>query len=467
MGGSENGRPSPENFDDARSEMKVLLVVHQFFPEHRTGTEVLTLELARGLRRRGHAVEILAGDPAPTEVESTPLRRTRDEFDGFTIHRFHYGLRDSRDRFALHTSAPARTALVREVIAALQPDIVHVKHFLGLSSRLLPEVAATNTPVVFTATDFWAVCPRHTLFRTFDNQVCEGPGNGLYCIRCCISRRMPTWVARAYHTLAGTPFGVLLGARGRKINSLRNRPARVARDVNAADIVISATKFLADILIRHGIEPGKTRVVPYGVDIGAVGPRRAVPQRFTPAEPLRLGFIGSITEMKAPHVPLEALANLGEKVRAVSLDLYGKIDEGDRYCRLVREKADRCGGTVTLCGTFPHERIGEILSGVHLLVMPSIWYESTPLVLCAALAARVPVLVSRLGGMTEVIEEGVNGLSFPAGDSAGLGNVIRRLLDEPGVVAQLHRMIRPRNRSTADYTEDIEAIYREVVQKRP
>lgn len=113
-------------------------------------------------------------------------------------------------------------------------------------------------------------------------------------------------------------------------------------------------------------------------------------------------------------------------------------------------------------GTFPHDQIGEVMSGQHLLVVPSLWYESTPLVLCSALAAGIPALVSQLGGMTEVIQEGVNGLSFPPGDASALKGILLRLLDAPEMLAGLHRTTVARRRFTADYVEDVESAYAEV-----
>jgi glycosyltransferase involved in cell wall biosynthesis len=106
------------------------------------------------------------------------------------------------------------------------------------------------------------------------------------------------------------------------------------------------------------------------------------------------------------------------------------------------------------------------MSDHHLLIVPSLWYESTPLVLCAALAAGVPVLVSRLGGMTEIIEEGINGMSFLAGSPADLKAILLRLLDAPEIVAGLQRTTVMRRRFTADYVADIEAAYAEVRRRQ-
>src|SRR5262249_16904820 len=152
--------------------------------------------------------------------------------------------------------------------------------------------------------------------------------------------------------------------------------------------------------------------------------RREVPLRFSAAAPLRLAFMGSMTEHKGPHVILDALAALGDRAREIALQLYGQGNPGSPYFRDICAKAERLGGTAVMRGTFPHRRIGEVMSDQPLLIVPSLWYESTPLVLCSALAAGIPALVSRLGGMTEIIEEGINGMSFPAGDSSALKGVL-------------------------------------------
>jgi glycosyltransferase involved in cell wall biosynthesis len=110
-------------------------------------------------------------------------------------------------------------------------------------------------------------------------------------------------------------------------------------------------------------------------------------------------------------------------------------------------------------GTFPHEQIGAILRGAHLCVVPSIWYESAPLVLCSALAAGTPVMVSDLGGLTEVVQQGVNGFSFECGAPASLAKLIGTLLDD---ASWFRKRAEPTgNYRTPDvYAADIQAEYR-------
>jgi len=63
-------------------------------------------------------------------------------------------------------------------------------------------------------------------------------------------------------------MGIFLGSRRAKVTSLVQRHGNIVRDVNSSDMVVSATRFLADMLSRNGIDAGRIRVIPYGVDIG-------------------------------------------------------------------------------------------------------------------------------------------------------------------------------------------------------
>jgi glycosyltransferase involved in cell wall biosynthesis len=90
--------------------------------------------------------------------------------------------------------------------------------------------------------------------------------------------------------------------------------------------------------------------------------------------------------------------------------------------------------------------------------VPSLWNECCPLTIQEALQARVPCVVSGRGGMAELIEDGVNGLHARPGDVQDWERVLRRLIDEPQLVEQLVRGIRP-VRTMADHAREIFALY--------
>jgi glycosyltransferase involved in cell wall biosynthesis len=92
---------------------------------------------------------------------------------------------------------------------------------------------------------------------------------------------------------------------------------------------------------------------------------------------------------------------------------------------------------VEFMGRQDRDAVLDALGKAELLVVPSECYEGFPLVVAESFACGTPILASRIGSLDELVEEGVTGAKFPAGDEAALAASVRRLLaDQPS----LHRM---------------------------
>jgi len=79
----------------------------------------------------------------------------------------------------------------------------------------------------------------------------------------------------------------------------------------------------------------------------------------------------------------------------------------------------------------------EVMDSLDLLVIPSRWYENSPLVLLNALATHTPVVVSDVAGMTEFVEEGISGFSFQRGSADDLARVLGEVVLEPDRLRRL------------------------------
>lgn len=77
------------------------------------------------------------------------------------------------------------------------------------------------------------------------------------------------------------------------------------------------------------------------------------------------------------------------------------------------------------------------------LVVPSLWYENSPLVIQEAYGVGVPVVASRLGALTEKVEDGRMGRLFEAGNVDDLSSVLQTLVDNPHFLAQMAEQITP------------------------
>jgi len=109
----------------------------------------------------------------------------------------------------------------------------------------------------------------------------------------------------------------------------------------------------------------------------------------------------------------------------------------------------------------PNDKIIGILKQYHALVVPSQWLETGPLVVLEAFAAGIPVIGSRLGGISELVTDGVDGILVDADSGKGWNESLRILIDQPGVLRQLRAGVKP-PRSVASVAQDMIEIYREL-----
>jgi glycosyltransferase involved in cell wall biosynthesis len=176
-----------------------------------------------------------------------------------------------------------------------------------------------------------------------------------------------------------------------------------------------------------------------------------------------VGFIGTLYEHKGVHLLVKAVRQLPADV-PLEVRIYGSTEDYPDYCATLRELADG-DPRIEFRGTFPNGRIGEILSALDVLVVPSIWYENTPLVIYSAQACGCPVIASNLGGLSEAVEDDVNGLLFEAGDVGQLARAIGRLARDKTLLRRLAQAAKP-PKPIAVYAGELENLYGEILAAR-
>ena len=116
---------------------------------------------------------------------------------------------------------------------------------------------------------------------------------------------------------------------------------------------------------------------------------------------------------------------------------------------------------LSLAGVYERSEVSRVLRGMDVVVVPSVWYENSPNVILEAFAHRTPVIVSDLGGMAELVEDGVNGLLFAPGNSSALAAKLQQLVEHPGLLDQLREGIQP-VKSVAQEMAELQGIYRSI-----
>ena len=439
--------------------MRLLFVSRGFPPHGRWGTEAYTLQLARGLARDGHEISVfhpdLRDDLEPyslCESHSGPFHITRVTLPRTRSKRLEQSYEDRELEAAFE-----RTLLQQ------RPDLVHFTYLLWTLSVRLPMITKRHgIATVLTATDFGLVCHRGQYFdwRAAD---CGGPHPASVCARCI---REPSrdegspalisgkrWLARSL---------ALVGGAGQVVVSadLERREQVVRSALAAIDEAIAPTAEIARMLLYAGLSADKITRLCYAVDAERFSAASAIP-----ADDVKhIGFLGQFAPHKGAHVLLEAVARmesrLPESVEPWDVMLYGEGVEG-RHRRYPNELLRRAKSPrVILAPPFESSRVAEILSGLSCVVVPSLWRENAPLTALEARAAGIPVIASDVPGLSEIIEPGVHGALFKAGDAGALADLLRDVI--LGRIAPRHAPSQPV--SYDDHVAKVAWIYRKAVQ---
>lgn len=398
--------------------MNILTIVHQFLPKHAAGSEHYTYYLAKELVRRGHRLHLYF-----TEIDhAKPHASLRSgEYDGLPFfeainnHAFPTLERTYRDA--------AMEANLRTVLDAVRPDVVHVQHLHLHSIGYVDILKDRQKRILWTLHEYLPLCLRHGQLLRTDGALCQGPED-LECANC----------ARLWPPPEGAALpGAVLDELRQQAVGTRRRAMQAA--LSKVDLFVAPSSFLRDMYVACGfIAPERIEVSDYGFA------QRPAPARRRAADgSLRLGFLGTIADWKGVHLIVEAFNGLPE--RGLECRIYGDLTFLPDYSLGLRRARRHVG--VRFLGAFDNRRVAEILAEIDVLIVPSIWFENSPLTIHEAFLAGVPVLCSDRGGMAELVADGVSGLHFRMGDARDLRAKIVRLSTEPALLETLRRGIPP------------------------
>lgn len=381
--------------------MKIGHIVSDYLPHSLGGTQLHLRDLCRGLTRRSIECTIFAGergsdasefDTQADIYENVPVTRVTNNFRDF----------DRFDRLYVHPKIDVR---FDQWLDLERPDVVHVHHLSGLSTRLVDVAHARGLPVVLTLHDFWLVCPRGQRIHPETLEICEELDR----------ERCLTCLAALWPHLLPTDDRAISRARiERWETSMRSM-------LNSCELLIAPSDFHRERFVDFGLDPDRVVTVEHGLD-----------KTFLQAPPRTgsvrtIGFVGTVLKTKGVHVLAEAFRLLARP--ELSLRIHGEIANfhGDTsYGDELRRITD--GLAVSFEGAYAHEDLPKVLAGIDLLVVPSIWWESFCLTIREGALAGIPVLASDHGAMGEAVESGI-AAGFRPGDAADLARVLGEIID--------------------------------------
>lgn len=432
--------------------MKIVQVIHGFPPDNVAGSEVYTYALSRELAKE-HEVHVFHRIEDPRRGEYELQHVTHDGFSVWTINNTFKYCHSFEQTYKNDVIAKKFGGLLEE----LRPDVVHFGHVIALSTTLIAEAKSRKIPVIFTLHDFWLFCQLGQLLK-HDLSLCDGPEE-FECAKCLapqlairpnlrrafeVMRQfvpgfqentgLKRLLRRVYRQYAKLVFHIQRDGRAQ----IRARTEHVMQMYSQVDLFVAPSRFLLEKFIEFGVPRSKIVHQDYGFDTALV-----TDVAHRPSSRLRFGYTGTFIPSKGVHVLLEAF-NILEAPHA-ELRLHGRFapfhygyeDYPDRL-KLLSQKEN-----ILWCGEYENGEIGHILSEIDVLVVPSIWHENSPLTIHEAFLAGVPIITGNIGGMAELVEDGVNGLLFEVGNAQDLARRMQMVIDDRSLIGKLRKNIGP------------------------
>lgn len=407
--------------------MHIVHLVHQYPPEHLGGTELYTQQVANQQVARGHSVSVFV----PSAVTERKVD-VRDE-GGVRVYRVGVGER-SRTRVFLDTFGNQTLLDVLDAFVH-SADIVHIQHLMGIPHTILDHIQRAGKPIVITLHDYWFPCANAQLITNTDNTICTGPDAKWHnCGRCAVAR-------------AGLGQRPLLARSLRRL--MRRRHKALHKTFSQADAVIAPTNFVRDTYRNNRFDHPNFVVIRHGIE--ALAPKQS---RERADNRFHAVFVGSIAWQKGVHMLVEAFNQLPQG--DFRLTIAGGLDTFPDYAKDLQGRVRHEG--VEFVGRLTREAVWELLGSADIAILPTLWYEASPLTIDEFFAAQVPIIASNIGAMPEKIRHKVDGLLIPPNDATALRNAMARLHQDRDLLQQLRTNIRP-VRTIGEHVTDIEQLY--------
>jgi glycosyltransferase involved in cell wall biosynthesis len=435
--------------------MKVVHVPFCYAPDPMGGTEVYVENLARDLEAFDIGTVVVAPSDSTRAYTINNVRVCRYAVsDDVTDLAQLYGMDD-----------PLAASEFAKILDEEMPDLVHLHAFTrGVSLRLVQAAKQRGIPVVFTYHTPTVSCQRGTLMLR-GAEVCDGRLDVARCASCTLDGLGLTEPLADMIGRMPTSWGRWLGNRGlqsgpwtalRMSELICVRHAAFRNMMAGVDHIVAVCEWVQEVLILNNVPPSKISLSRHGIRWEPTSGKASSNNQT------RIAFVGRFDQTKGLHVLIEAF--LAAPTMQVQLDVYG-IAQSPANVAYQKKMQSLANGDsrIAFRGPIPTGETVPRLREYDFLAVPSQTLETGPLVVLEAFAAGIPVIGLDLGGIAELVEQGVNGLLLETNSVAIWAEVLQQVANDADLRARLKAGVRP-PRSSIEVARDMQAIYRTLLE---
>lgn len=372
---------------------KILIIAHGHPDHSKGGAEVAAYNLFKEYQQQGVDTLFLARTDKPSHGGSVFSTINSDREILFHTHMSDFFLFQSGNK--KHIWQDFRTLLIR-----YQPTVVHFHHYIHMGLELIREVKNTlpKCKIVLTLHEYLAICA--------NNGQMVKPGKQM---KLCY-KSSPTECTRCFPERSPADFFL----REQYIKSI----------FDLVDVFVSPSYFLIERYKAWGIPESKMVMIENGQpDVETPSPRLLAEGEVRG----RFAFFGQINPFKGVDVLLEAFDLLPDNVKQqVHLDIHGANLEiqTPEFQDKINKLLEKLGDIVTMHGSYESHEIGRLMEATDWMIIPSVWWENSPIVIQEAFNHGRPIICSDIGGMAEKIIDGQTGLHFRKSSHVSLAGKI-------------------------------------------
>jgi glycosyltransferase involved in cell wall biosynthesis len=427
------------------AKRKVLYVVHNHPTVRPGGAETYAYELYQAMKgsEEFEPIFLARSGPPVSSIDryhdGTLLTQVTDDPNQYFFYTdvTHYDW--------LHGKSPAKAILTRyfrDFLLAQEPDVVHFQHtlFLGYDVLRVTRNTLPGVPIVYTLHEYLPICHNNgQMVRTMNDELCMEQ-SARRCHECFPKVSAPEFFLRKHFALS---------------------------HFEEVDLFLAPSNFLMNRYLDWGIPAEKIRFEDYG----RLPPKLAtVPDEEEDRPRNRFSFFGQLSHFKGVNVLLKAMKILVEDEKEIDAKLWIHGANLDLQPPDFREEFDKLleatQELVTFSGGYDQVDLPKLLSATDWVVVPSLWWENSPLVIQEAFLHGRPVICSDIGGMAEKVSDEVNGLHFRVRNPHSLARTMERAATTPGLWEKLRSGI-PRVYGMDDHIDSLTGTYRELLDRVP
>ena len=399
--------------------MRILLV--NKFHYLRGGSEKYYFELAKLLKDHGHTVAFFSMKNE-NNIKTGDREYFVDEIDMNTGSKFE----------ALNVIYSKKNkALMEKALEEFKPDIVHINNFQRqLSASIIDAVKEKNIPLIMTAHDLNSICPASIML--YNGEVCED----------CITKGYTSCIKKK--CIKNSMLKSVLGYIEKKYYDLHKIFCKV-------DCIISPSEFNKNQLLKGKLKCNDITVIHNFVN-------------ETKKTDYTLGdgafYFGRLSREKGILNLVEAINN----IPGARLIIAGDGPERENIQAYIKEH--KLENRITLLGYLNQNDIRENIRKCRFVTVPSIWYENCPYSILETMEIGKPIIGSKIGGIPELIQDGINGFTYEHNDVTKLTNILMKLFGNDETVKQFSKnskQIFIQNYSAEAYYNKLMTVYNKYI----